>query len=357
MDTNCISQPQSANVFELCKKGDIQGLIKLLKLKHTDNKTPEVNIHDNSGVSLLSHAVKNQHYHIVDYLLSNNANPNQCDLYDLNKFPLHHTIKNDSVKIAELLIEYGAIVDSEDSLGYTPLCSAAEDGFIHIIDLLLEYGANIYHRTHHGETPILLASKCSREHTLVSSGAYGIQYKYDSSTLNVIKLLVNSGAFVDDKDNFDLSCIDGPIQYHNFDCFKFLIDSGYDVFYTNKDGINILHLACLYQTPKILEYIINNFVQKKGIFHFLYYSVFNKLNINNQSNDTHNTPLHFAVGYQYQYGMQHLTKDEKNRMIVGIVKLLLDNGADRTIKNKDGLTPIDIVKNENKNKFLLDILE
>ncbi|MBA3953893.1 ankyrin repeat domain-containing protein [Candidatus Dependentiae bacterium] len=62
------------------------------------------------------------------------------------------------LKIAELLIEYGALVDAVNSYGYTPLHVAAEQGRCDIAQLLILKGANVNSSTQGGQTPLHLAA-------------------------------------------------------------------------------------------------------------------------------------------------------------------------------------------------------
>ncbi len=56
--------------------------------------------------------------------------------------PLHSSLANMNLDITRLLLENGALVDAEQSDGFTPLMAAAQVGQIEIIELLLEFRAN-----------------------------------------------------------------------------------------------------------------------------------------------------------------------------------------------------------------------
>ena len=70
----------------------------------------------------------------VRLLLERGADPNALSKDDLT--PLHLASRHGKTEIARLLVEYGAIVEAEDSLGRTPLDFASCD---EIVELLLEH--------------------------------------------------------------------------------------------------------------------------------------------------------------------------------------------------------------------------
>ncbi|KAG8406398.1 hypothetical protein J3458_021231 [Metarhizium acridum] len=81
-------------------------------------------------------------------------NKDQC-----GRTPLHQAASCGNVRIARILIEAGADVETEDEQGWRPVhagCANAD-----VIRLLLQNGADVNARTHKGNTPILFASSAS----------------------------------------------------------------------------------------------------------------------------------------------------------------------------------------------------
>ena len=85
--------------------------------------------------------------------------------------PLHHTARGfldedgNHAKIAELLIQNGAIVDAKDKDSKTPLHYAAENGEIglEVTKVLLDHGAEMNAKSKDGKTPLDLAEDFKNE--------------------------------------------------------------------------------------------------------------------------------------------------------------------------------------------------
>jgi ankyrin repeat protein len=70
---------------------------------------------------------------------------------------LHLCALQDLVDCAEILIQYGAIIDIQDHDGNTPLHVAIRDGSRFMIDLLISYRANLNAKNALGNTPVHMA--------------------------------------------------------------------------------------------------------------------------------------------------------------------------------------------------------
>ena len=84
-------------------------------------------------------------------------------------------------KVCEILLEYGAEVDSKDENGSTPLHAAAFHGHESIIQLLLSYGADINCKNILGETPSDEVPTQRYKNLIISSN--------NDSILNIYSLL------------------------------------------------------------------------------------------------------------------------------------------------------------------------
>ena len=79
---------------------------------------------------------------MVDLLIRRGANVNAKT--DKKKVtPLHIASQNNKHKIAELLIQHGAVVDALSPAGFTPLHFTNFSGDLRIAELLLKNGANV----------------------------------------------------------------------------------------------------------------------------------------------------------------------------------------------------------------------
>lgn len=145
-----------------------------------------------------------------------------------------------------------------------------------------------------------------------------------------IKYLIDNGGDVNasapDKLIVEIKSIlllNNAVRYGYFDTVKYLIESGADINAVDRSyscGYLPLHCAIL-STPEILNYLI-------GIGAYL-----------NAVDKFGNTPIILAI----------------QRSMNDYVKLLVDNGSDTLIKNRDGKTVLDIA-NESNDKELVRLL-
>ena len=96
-----------------------------------------------------------------------------ADWDENNDTPLHIAASNSRVKVARLLINLGAQVDTSNTKGWTPLHCAADVGALEIVKLLVSKGAPIEAADKSQTTPLHLA--CKRGH------------------LDVVKYLISEG--------------------------------------------------------------------------------------------------------------------------------------------------------------------
>ena len=72
---------------------------------------------------------------------------------------LHWAVYRDDVDAVDLLVRAGAAVDSTNRYGVTPLSMAASSGYAAIVERLLEAGANPSRAVSGGETPLISAAR------------------------------------------------------------------------------------------------------------------------------------------------------------------------------------------------------
>ena len=101
---------------------------------------------------------ENQHYTLIERLISNGIDPN---LQDNNGWsPLHFACQENSEQAVLALIKNKVLIDLKDQFGNTPLFKAvfSSKGQGNIIKLLLEAGANANSVNKNGVSPQTLAS-------------------------------------------------------------------------------------------------------------------------------------------------------------------------------------------------------
>lgn len=145
----CVREKEST-ALHLCADDGNSECVALLLAKNADAK-----VKNHRGFTPLHLAARTSNIECVELLLRDgNADPNAED-FD-HRTPLHAAVgKADSAfDIIELLISWGANVNSKDVYGFTPLHLAALDGLAQCVELLLYHGADVSTKSKKGTTAL-----------------------------------------------------------------------------------------------------------------------------------------------------------------------------------------------------------
>ena len=162
---------------------------------------------------------------MVELLLKNHANPNlSSDSHRNNDHLFTIALENNSVAIADKLVEYGTLLEFKDS---RVLHSSAFAGKVEAVTWLLDHGADINMRDHTLATPLMSAA---------SNDAH-----------EVISILIRKGADTKAKDIHGNSALHLAAGWPN--CDALLIASGLPVEDRNTEGRTPLHSAAQSRDP------------------------------------------------------------------------------------------------------------
>ena len=264
------------------------------------------------------------------------------------KTPLHVAAENNAYKTAKLLIDNGAEVTLTSPNGYTPLHETMEHGETKIMELLLDNGANVDARNWIMATPLHYAAAGHKNHLaaarlLIERGAdvdaqdstrtaSGETWRsretplYWASSREMAELLIQNGADVGAR------LFGGWTPLHDVDRLEFgkakaLLDNGADINARDNGGMTPLmafvswhsHWTGEGKDPRVK--MAEMFVSRGA-------------DINAQDNNG-DTALHYAISGVNYYGVN-----------VGInrheVKTLITLGANATLRNNRGETPLDM---------------
>ena len=242
--------------------------------------------HPNCDISPIRLAVSKGHADTVKFLLSQGANVDGNDTY--NGYTLLHDapnreiadllfkagakIKNsigdsspledvDSVEMAEFFIEKGADVNSKDSMGRTPLYSAARKGNLKLVKYLVSKGAKV-----NVSSESIFGSKLSPLNTAIYNGHKDVarfllkhSAKFDPSLnadgnlihdmsekgkTEIVELLLDSGFKIESRDKYYYRTpIFFAVKYGRNSVVKLLLDRGAKVNVKDDWDITPLHLA------------------------------------------------------------------------------------------------------------------
>ena len=377
-------------VLFLAVKGGNFALLKKLISKGLDVKT-----RDGEGRTLL-HFVNSEEE--AKFLLDLGLGVMSLD--GNGNTPLHHAADIGDLKLADILLEYGADVSAKDSAGWTPLVYAvtgknctpdvasyfaqklrqcgkkkiASDLSLHfsrwfgpeIARILLDVGFDVNKRCSMRYTPLhsavqgdpetarLLIENGAKIHVVNRYAETPFQIAARSGKPETVRLLLSKDAkLIKVVDWRKRTALHWACGWGNADCVKLLLDHGSNIKAGDNKGNNALHKSvnlgtsgsCQRTTEILLKHAANVDVDMD-----------NRDSIVNAVNKKGWTALHSAVVYGNMSLVEMLLKfgfaiDATNKKgetplhlttNVSTFKLLVERGADITIANKEGDTVLHV---------------
>ena len=200
-DINQIDDTGQSLLFHAIKLGDME-VVKFV----LDNKGLNIHLKDNSGDSALMQAAESGNKDIVEKLLVAG-----CDLRETNKnllSPIVYAVLSGNLEIVKLMVDKGAKLDQEDKSGSSILFYAKGSS---VIQYLLDTGMDINARNKSGMTPLVNMickfRKVEDIEFLLSKGAdfnievrigsdnySALRYAKEAKRKDVVKILQKAGA-------------------------------------------------------------------------------------------------------------------------------------------------------------------
>ncbi|KAK3087551.1 hypothetical protein FSP39_007467 [Pinctada imbricata] len=254
--------------------------------------------------------------------------------------PLHNMASVANGQAIQALLDHGADASILNFSGQTPIHTVAEcsnyDAYPEALQILLEAGIKINVRDKYGQTALHLAAgsresnaksvtellrhkiECNVQDKLGRNEIHHAIDKYDFSyddnekkdLEGIVRVLVTHGVDINHRDIFSMTPIHVAAGKHRYFPLNLLVSLNADITLKTRTGATALHLA----TRRLFVYIS-----------------FIKLCKNKQmdlsiADSFGSTPLHWAVWFREQIA----------------IKMLLQYGADPSIRDKDGLTAGDL---------------
>ena len=288
----------------------------ILEIKKYIHEGADINaIYDEKeGVTPLHIACTMEFVEAVKLLIQHHANLNIQDYRD--ETPLYKAAEKNNVEIVTLLLESGAEVNTKDYYGKpkTPLersiCHGISSQTIFIVELLLKYGASV-DTPFHGET--LLQKYLS---WIFESRKYQTSMSYESSNyVKFVELLIKYGAVLNPNDGSELLVI--AAKFNNLDLIELLLEKGYDIESKSFNTRTALMEAVYYANIKTTEFLLNHGANP------------------NIADDKGRTALWFATfGNRVEFeriGEANYREKYQND-IERVAEILLNHGADALVK-------------------------
>jgi ankyrin repeat protein len=354
---------------------------------------------DNIAAQIQSAILKEDIHKVEDLLSKNNININDENIFlDL---PLFLAIDTDNVEMFDLLLEYGADVNVQIFSSYSnALELAILKNNTKMIEKIIQAGYNINTKNARLDNAMAYALKFNSSmeviQTLINLGIelnyiddYGMNYLHLSSSLGSRDIydyfFELMPTYENQKTNDNQSMIHFAAESGNLEFFKYILSKNFDVYEKNVFGKSVLHLSRSKDiTAYLLEelsfdvnerdyqgivalmdvFSINDFQKQNSIIKYL---VEKGADVNAQSN-LGTTPIYMAAFAGDYDAVKFLIENGANVNICDasnstplhaaafsgntvenpmIVKLLLDSGADKTIKDDNGRIPLELAINVN----------
>uniref|UniRef100_A0A669BWF9 Poly [ADP-ribose] polymerase n=1 Tax=Oreochromis niloticus TaxID=8128 RepID=A0A669BWF9_ORENI len=258
---------------------------------------------------------------VVEYLLHHGADVHAKDKGGL--VPLHNACSYGHFEVAELLVRHGASVNVADLWKFTPLHEAAAKGKYEICKLLLKHGADPTKKNRDGNTPLDLVKDGDTDiQDLLRGDAALLDAAKKGCLARVQKLCSPDNINCRDTQGRNSTPLHLAAGYNNLEVAEYLLEHGADVNAQDKGGLIPLHNAASYGHVDIAALLIkyNTCVNATDKWAF--------------------TPLHEAA--------------QKGR--TQLCALLLAHGADPTMKNQEGQTPLDLATADDIRALLIDAM-
>ena len=331
-------------------------------LEHGANMDVTINTKDVKAQPLFLYALKNNKLDFAKLCLDNGYDINILipSKYDKRSCLSNLSYCKDCLKAVKFLLDNGADPNIVDSDSFTPLFHAVYSENVPLIKLLLSSGADPNIKDKQGNTPLYYSTynkdKINKDliRVLIDGGArVSLEFLDTIDDFDLFKDLVDlSGLDVSEKKNNGSTLLHSASFHGDTDVVNYLLNKGVDVNINDKNGDTPLHLACLGRDLDTVKLLLSkgadpNVKNKYGdtptfrLSHnedssLLFYKELLKhgVNFNSQDHDGE-TLLTFAC----------LRPWLKN---IKLIKFLLDNGADPSIKNKEGKSCFDTKDEEIK---------
>lgn len=266
----------------------------------------DVNIQGRGGLTPLHFAVRSNNVPMAEALIDNGANIQTID--NFRRTLLHWAAHRGSIDVAHVLLQKGTNIDSVDDLGRTALHIAALRGHKEILEALLNLGADIEALDRDGKTPIRVTNDTAIRNLLKVKGAnmsknpneYRSALQEATRDIAGVKLLLDAGA--DPNSRFS-SALHTAIKVGERRIIEMFIENKANMDFTNKKGetVTALKVAIDAGNLEVFGLLVSKGANKKDS----------------------NAPRSAAkAGYE------------------DIVKLLIKEGADPNLEDKNGSTTL-----------------
>ncbi|KAA8646822.1 Ankyrin-2 [Aspergillus tanneri] len=316
-DHTVCARADGLTLYSAAMNGHVEVLRLLL------DKPADLNIPNNSGMTLLNSAAESGHLEVVRLLLDRGA-----DITVTNSSgwtPLNSAADSGHLEVVRLLLDRGADLTVTNSSGWTPLFAAAFSGHLEVVRHLLDKEADLTVPTNDGWTPLRVA--------------------VDNGHLEVVRLLLDRGADLTVAGPDGWTPFSAAAESGHLEVVRLLLDRGADLTVATSDVRPPLSAAAEGGQLEVVRFLLGkgadlavatsngwtavNFAAENGHLEVVRLLLDRGADLTVATSNSH-TPLYSAATGGH----------------LEVVRLLLDRGADLTVTNSNGWTPVNSAARE-----------
>ncbi|XP_074649063.1 uncharacterized protein LOC141904378 [Tubulanus polymorphus] len=323
--------------FHVAARRGFQRMVQIL-LESKDQGITNANVTDDDDSTPLHEVALHGSPETCKILLDKGANPLAKDINDMT--PLMLASGEGHPEVMRLLID--AVTDSKDykpenkcfyigkkdNEGNTSLHYAVQNGNLECGRLLLNEGADVNVRKANLMSPLHIAAV--------------------NGFSELVQLLLDWKAEIDPRDCEQMTPLHKAAMYDRVDIIKILMDQGADINAKDINNLGPLHVACWKGQTEAVEFLLDNGAQINSLDTSL------------------KTCLHWAVEGEHSMtvmsilaknGKSILDRKDRNDQTVlhyaayvgnnSLLRILLEAGADASVKDTDEKTPLHIAAESN----------
>lgn len=278
----------------------------------------DLNVEDNEGLTPLYKALKSVNNETAKMLV--HAGAKYDGVSSTGNTMIHNAVIKGDLDVLQSLIKLGAQVDALNSDGVTPLYKAAETSNQAAIDALIIGNADIDFKSQHGRSLLQIAVHRGR--------------------LDVVKQLIQLGASLNTCEDNGATALYTAMLLNYPGIIRILLDKGANASHTAPNGNSLLHMAVIEGSSEIVQKLVavgadtnarnsNNetalcLAIKTNKIDVIKAMMSSNVDISANSCRNGDAPLHVAV----------------SSGSIQCLQILVDNKADNSVLNADGLTPL-----------------
>ncbi len=245
-------------------------------VKYLIDNGADVNATDEWGSPALLASLPQSPLVVVEMLLEAGANVH--GISKAEDYPITSSGLSDDPKYAELLLKYGAIIDTQTRDGSTALFYATKNNYIDTVKLLVENGADVNIKTNSCVAPVDYAIWIGNKKMvdyLISNGAvineefeslgvieYMMQIIEDGS-VGYVRDLLRNGYDVENRDKHGYTAFLKAVQVGDRYTVKILVGAGSDINAVTNKNETALMLAQKKGHKEVIEYLKEIATQNK----------------------------------------------------------------------------------------------